>query len=337
MTQVAKDRRTTMSTVAQSTYLEFVEMVRTSALWSESDPEVLTVQLLGLRCMEIMALRLKRQGYKGSVSSPDTTAKLVNFATEPDESALDNPSTSPAAIARRLALSILEFASTSDAVAVSWSTILWERFVSAIPEMLQSSDGCHALALKVCINLTNNNALNCDTAAQTQAIEAVVRQIISGFGDLHDLTDEVEIKSQLDSLILSLGLMINLAEFSDAACEKAAALESNGLASLVGVFLRGQERVEEAQSEEETQGNVAYGFLAVLLGNLCQNGMARSAIRACLPRKSLQKLVAAIDEFAQYNRKVDSQTFDGEEGREVWEQFTRRLMTVVARLQEFED
>lgn len=336
VSQIAKDRRSNMSKVAQSNFLEFSETIRISNLWGDQKPEMLTLQLLGLKCMELMVLRLRRQGNKSSMLSPNIIAKLVSLVTLDDDQIKDASPTSPQAITRRLALSILEFASTSKEMVTTWSTEQWEQIVSVLPAMVQLRGQSQALVLRLCINLTNGNADNCETCSQGKVVKVIIHQIAEGFDRLHDGADEEEQKARLDSLILLLGLMINLAEFSDAACEEAANVEVNGLASLASTFIRGQERIEDAQSEEETQSNVAYGFLAVMLGNLCQNYRAREQVRVCLPGNKLQTLLAAIAEFAHYNHTVDSQTHQNDEGKDVWAQFTGRLMAVVERLQEFE-
>lgn len=333
MGQVAKDRRSNMAKIAQDTFLDFSESVRTSSLWGEDKPEDLTLRLLGLKSMELMVLRLRCQGNKGSILSSDIVARLVDIVTDSGGSLSHTPLQ---IITRRLALSVLEFASTSDALSSTWSTELWSQLVTALPVLLRIESESQALVLKLCINLTNNNAHNCDICSMSEIIDAIIDEIVQGFSHLHDQSAEEEQKARLDTLILSLGLMINLAEFSDEAGEQVAGLTHNGLLSMVGMFLHGQEKIEQAQSEEETHSNVAYGFLAVLLGNLCVNRNVREEVRDSLPGKTLRPLSAAIDEFAQYNRKVDSQTFENEEGRDVWEHFTERLMAVVKRLQEFE-
>ncbi|KAF1346748.1 hypothetical protein BDV97DRAFT_225526 [Delphinella strobiligena] len=333
MGQVAKDRRSNMSGTAQDTFLDFSQSVRASSLWGEDKPEDLTLRLLGLKSMELMVLRQRCQGNKGSILSTDIVARLVDIVTHFGGSLSHAPLQ---IITRRLALSVLEFASTSDALSSTWSTELWSQLVTALPVLLRIESESQALVLKLCINLTNNNARNCDICSKSEIIDAIIGEIVQGFGHLHDQSAGEEQKARLDTLILSLGLMINLAEFSDEAGEQVAGLTHNGLPSMVGMFLHGQEKIEQAQSEEETHSNVAYGFLAVLLGNLCVNGNVREEVRDSLPGKTLRSLLAAIDEFAQHNRKVDSQTFENEEGRDVWEHFTERLMAVVKRLQELE-
>lgn len=332
LAQMVRDRQNNMSKVAQSTFTDFAETLLASELWTEDKPEFMTAHLIALRCIDMMVLRLRRQGNRSTMLDMDSVLKIANLAIESSEP--QRPDSSVHRVARKLSLSVLDITSASHAASKTWPSNMWERFVSALPALWSSQDQSRTLALQVCINMTNNNMRNCDLCSGRGVVDVVMQGLVEGFQHLHDKSDEIESKPRLDHLLLSLGFMINLAEFSIAICEEVAESENDHLTKMVDTFVRGQEKALEAESEEETQGNVAYGFLAVLIGNLCRSTKVRERVRLCLPGKQLKPLVAAIDEFAQYNRKVDSQTFEGDEGREVWENFTGKLLAVVGRLQE---
>ncbi len=74
----------------------------------------------------------------------------------------------------------------------------------------------------------------------------------------------------------------------------------------------------------------------MLLANLSQNSQVRTKIRSMLPKKNLDVLVRAIDEFILYHQKVDREIFEGEEGEQLSEGFTQRLQVVVDRLKQAE-
>jgi hypothetical protein len=93
--------------------------------------------------------------------------------------------------------------------------------------------------------------------------------------------------------------------------------------------------MSQADSMEESHSSVATGYLTVLLGNLCLNDHVHSEVRRRLPGERTTVLVDAVQEFIRYNEKVDrdlKDAFEGEEGQETWENFTRRLQAVVDRL-----
>jgi acyl carrier protein phosphodiesterase len=87
---------------------------------------------------------------------------------------------------------------------------------------------------------------------------------------------------------------------------------------------------------EESYANVPIGYLTVLLGNLCLNDAVRSKIRSRLPGRKLDLLVEKVKEFVTLHERVDRMTdqFEGDEGREVSQNYTRRLIQVVRRLEQ---
>ena len=91
----------------------------------------------------------------------------------------------------------------------------------------------------------------------------------------------------------------------------------------------------QADSMEESQTSVTVGYLTVLLGNFCLNGSIRRRVQSRLPNGKIDMLVDKIREFILYNQRVDRATnqFEGDEGRETWQTFTKRLMLVVEKLQ----
>jgi len=90
----------------------------------------------------------------------------------------------------------------------------------------------------------------------------------------------------------------------------------------------------QAESEAEARLNVAFGYLTVLLGNLCLNDTIRQAVRMRLPGQKVDMLLDAVGEFIHYNEKVDEikDQFEGEEGKETYANFTGRLRLVVERV-----
>jgi len=154
-----------------------------------------------------------------------------------------------------------------------------------------------------------------------------------GFDDLHRDLDDEQRALALDLLILAMGIMINLTEHCDLAREQAIT-DEQAFASLLDIFRRGQKHMLDAESVEETVSNVAFGYLAVMLANVCQNSKARVAVAAQLPDRNLGTLVEAVEEFVLHYQKVDMMNFEGAEGAEVRGAFTEKLKIVLARLRD---
>ena len=89
---------------------------------------------------------------------------------------------------------------------------------------------------------------------------------------------------------------------------------------------------------EESQSNVAFGYLSILLGNLCQNNIVRDLLRSKMPKNSLGPLIDAVQEFVSHNQKVDEERrqITGGEGENWHKGFTERLEQVAVRLKTVE-
>jgi hypothetical protein len=62
---------------------------------------------------------------------------------------------------------------------------------------------------------------------------------------------------------------------------------------------------------EETQLNVALGYLSVLLGYLCLRDSIRERFVSVHPRKSMRPLLDSVDEFIAFHHKVAEAEAEG--------------------------
>lgn len=88
----------------------------------------------------------------------------------------------------------------------------------------------------------------------------------------------------------------------------------------------------QADSVEESHTNVAFGYLSILLGNLCQNFGIGDKIRQKMPKTTLTPLINSLEEFITHHRRVDDQYEGYGEGPNAM--FTERLEQVVKILKE---
>jgi hypothetical protein len=208
-----------------------------------------------------------------------------------------------------------------------------------------------ALAVKLCMNLTNNKPKACQKFSKPDFVQSLLRSIVQRFRLLQGSFEGTQRTEVLDILILSLGAMINLTEHSDEARRNAD--DGEGLLeTLVKTFVEGSARTAEvslllgliqvastnmiqAVSMEETQASVAVGYLSVLLGNMCLNETTRSKVRAQLPGGRLNTLIDKIKEFVQVHEHANrkAKQYEGEEGQETWQNYTARIMLVAEELE----
>lgn len=86
---------------------------------------------------------------------------------------------------------------------------------------------------------------------------------------------------------------------------------------------------------EQSQANIPIGYLTVLLGSLCLNDSVRYKISSRLPGQKIDFLVHKVREFVRLHQRVDRESHQlaGEEGREMWQNYTMRLMHVAEKLE----
>jgi len=321
--QIVRERKSNMSKVAQSDYLEFMEKVRSAELWEGCSPEYLFPRAIALMSIDCIVVTHRRNKNSGTILSPQTASKLVGLATEAVSQAVTNR-----------ALSALEAATTLDVESASsdvWSVEILAQLAAALPQLLCMSSHSQELALRFCCSVTNDNKANSRVFCEPHTIQLIVSLILDGFHS-RKTGGEVELGSDHDVLVLALGLMINLTRVIEVARERAASVKDEGLAALVDIFVKGQKKAAESQSEEEMQANIPYAWLSVLLGYICLDQSARAQVHERLPGKNGTILVDAVDGIALMSQQVDSQVAD--EKGEISSGFTQKLQALVAHLRD---
>ncbi|KAK3048679.1 hypothetical protein LTR09_009988 [Extremus antarcticus] len=333
VSKLAKDRKHNMSKSAQVSLQDITEKLRLhTALWHENVPSTLSPRLVGLRALDLLVRALRRAGDKSDVVDRGQMQAILlgSYRVSDRAQQLD----------LAMSVSVLESLSTR-AVTLNWPADVIEKITHVLPQLDTGSTrlrDASFLALRLCLNLTNDNARNCELLSKGNdgsTTSYLLRSIEKGFGDLGNEEDAEKKTVVLDLLLLAIGVMINLTDHSNQARTQATS-NPELLDSLVNIFQFGQRHMLEAESEEESIANVTFGYLAVMLANLCQSEVGRAFIASKLPGQNLRMLVDAVEEFVAHHQKVDTMNFEGEEGREVWSGFTEKLKVVLGRLKEAE-
>ncbi|KAF2158135.1 hypothetical protein K461DRAFT_264923 [Myriangium duriaei CBS 260.36] len=328
---LAKDRVNNMSKMSQESYLDFMRSIKDSTFWGGVGPNMVGSEVLALKALQGVLLKTRKTGQRQPViSGHQQIEQLVLMVRTSDASNPDQD------LKRHLALSILEAESTSMASQSIASTMVWTAqtiadLVRPFSDMLvldHPNKDYAASYLRLLLNVTNNQPGNCASFASTNnAISSLFSYIAKSFAAVNASEDE------LDLLLLSLGLAINLAEHSDTVRQY---IPPPVLDALTQTYVRGEQASSQASSLEQSRINVAHGYLAILLANLCLNDGVKTIIKAQLPGQDIEMLVRSVEEFLGYHRRVDSGEQLDEELAEVrdenWGGFTERLGAVVERL-----
>jgi hypothetical protein len=337
ISRVVKDRKSNMSKVAQLSVVEFKDAMLKSKMWAGDTPKAFSPQLMGLKCLELLVRKMREYGNLEMLLDEKAIETLLAIVESKVEGGLSDT------VAPELVLSILESSSTTPATQKKpsgWPSSQVKIFAQLLSFLIASSSSleqqrCGDLALRLSLNLTNENPKACDVFGSSSITQPLIQSIIENFDRLKGELSSEERARALDRLTLSLGAMINLAEFSDKV--RVSVIQNNNdalLTRVVELFVAGRERTTLADSLESMQTNVPYGYLAILLGNLCQNEKIRKKVQRSLASEGggLGILVGAVDEFTRIHQIADRDCFEGDEGREVYSRFTARLQGVAEAL-----
>jgi hypothetical protein len=350
--KIAKDRKTNLSKIAKDAVMTLRSLVQQSSIWSPATINKVTPQLVSMKAVELLVIGLRKTSNADTLLDQQTISQLVEIATASNQRLKNNEGGPEDDIILLMVLSTLESVSATRQKQATWTTAVLQRIADFMPRFLQADAGASTvLAVKLCMNLTNNKPKACQSFSAKTFVQPLVLSIVERFKSLDSGSGSERRTESLESLILSLGATINLAEFSDQMRLNTDDNEQS-IETLVKIFLDGSERasqvreqyafgtwarltVFQAKSVEESHSGVAIGYLAVLLGNLCLNDSIRTKIRMLLPDRQLTALIESIKEFVRVHEHVDKRTedFEGAEGQEALQTYTARLMLVVERLQ----
>jgi hypothetical protein len=353
--KIAKGRKTNLSRIAQDSVTAFRSTILASHIWSPQDLESVSPQLIAVKALDLLVLSLREAGNMDSIIDQDTLIKLVDILHSFSERHKIGKTITEDGVVQCSILSILEAVSLAKQKPLVWSTHSMQRLATSMSVSFQNADApTTTTAVKLCMNLTNNKPKACDQFSQAAFVQSLVQSIIERINFVQEALAETQRTEVLDTLILSLGAMINLTEHSDQARQNI----DDGkqlLEKLVKTFVEGSARTMQvshrhtatenistdttkATSMEESQSSVAVGYLSVLLGNLCLNQSIQAKIRALLPGHHLVTLVDKIKEFVQVHEHANrkAKQYEGEEGQETWQNYTARIMLVVEQLEKAE-
>ncbi|CCJ30301.1 unnamed protein product [Pneumocystis jirovecii] len=160
-------------------------------------------------------------------------------------------------------------------------------------------------SLRLLINLTNNNPSICDEVAHSKFIQILIDTIISR----KDFSDP---NQSSDNTLLTLGLLINIIEKGSKINHILKQYDTkNTLLGLVTVDQLINTFNEWKDYSYNTENNVATGYLAILLTHLSlknsnsEDNFLSKYIRKKLPNNSYNIIIKFLQEFAQFNMKIE--------------------------------
>lgn len=350
--KIAKSRKTNLSRMAQEVVATFRSVVIASPVWSSPHSEVLSPQLVALKALELLVVGLRDTSVNDPVINSKTVGRLIDIAASTSQHYKEVGQTAEDRLTLSLIFSILEAISLLKQKHIMWSSSMLHSLADSMAVIFQDGDApTVTLVVKLCMNLTNNKPKACQHFSDSAFLQPLVSSIVDRTRLLLTGLEEAQRAEALDTLILSLGAMINLTEHSDQA-RKNVDDGDRLIQTLAETFVEGTVRTAlvssmhnshpksstyntQAVSMEESQSSVAIGYLSVMLGNMCLNTSIKYKIQAHLPNQRLTTLTDKIKEFVQVHEHANrkAKQYEGDEGQETWQNYTTRIMHVVERLE----
>ncbi|EFW22824.1 conserved hypothetical protein [Coccidioides posadasii str. Silveira] len=331
----------TYLTAGQSSLRDLCVQLRENKLWSELPPARLSPQNLELRSLELAVRKVREAGDRTATVSNPVLAQIVDLLLQHSREGANSD-----LFVLEMAFSILE----SYTVGLPSLDSEQERILNRLSRMglllaqlIDRSDAAsrqiQILQIRLILNITNNNPALCEDFATPDMVGALARLVLSNFRTVaEDLASDKK-ESLLDTVILALGTLINLTEWSSRSRGLFLQMK-HGPAILVDrlmeLFIGGLETVSEADSVVQTHSNVAFGYLSVLLSTLCLDDEVRTQVRRKMRGNNLSRLLAIVEEFLHYYRKVEEELKDPVLEEDAMAGFTSRLQSIVERIREAE-
>lgn len=335
ITAISKERRTNMSKFAQVSVSKLRDALQQrTQLWGRAQPTCISPRLLALKAIELQVRRLRESRNAENLLHPQLLDKMLSLMeTSIPAIKQDSMNKSLHHIQMEVILSILESFTIAPSCAfesVTWTDTRLKRLLAVLEIMFEALPLSQALVLRLCVNLANNNRRITEIFAASKLVSMIMNSINFGFNAISDLSLAGEDDNcVVDTLVLSLGALNSLIDASDGTKCKIYSMEGHSIAKLIGVFVQSRKSASQAESLAASRANVAFGWLAVLLGTFCQESSISRQVKKQLSSGRLDLLVDAIEEFIDYNKEVDRRE---QTNNDVWVAFTNRLQTIVETL-----
>jgi hypothetical protein len=238
----AKDRKTNLSKIARESVIGFRSTVVSASLCLTSKPHTVSPRLVALTALDSLVTGLREAKNLEPIINQGTLDKLVDIASAAAERCRTHSGDEDAKWVLRLVVSTLEAVSLAKQKPLVWSARLLQNLAVSLPVVFQIGEALSiTMAVKLCMNLTNNKPKACQQFSKPGFVQPLVHSIVSRMKHLQASLEDEQRTEVLDTLILSLGAMINLTEHNDEARLNA----DDGkhlIESLVSTFVDGSAR-----------------------------------------------------------------------------------------------
>jgi hypothetical protein len=250
ITSLSQQRKMNMSKVTQTLLAQEHKKLLEMQIWGEVQPTRLSPRLVALACLVLVVKQDRESGMAGGIVSDEIKEELFSIVNLYTEESSWQPAGRFQFADLHLTISILELSSlglSNSPGDTGWGSrhlaVIREIAHVALRAAPSELSSTKASVLGLALNTTNNNSLASEIFSTAGFIHDVFNAILS---DFKVLLNKVPTQSiSVDGLILPLGIMINLVEWSDRAKEPTLALDNGSLRDAVRIFVTGLEKAPE--------------------------------------------------------------------------------------------
>ncbi|KAF7511295.1 hypothetical protein GJ744_004860 [Endocarpon pusillum] len=313
---VVQDRKQNLPKASCREMTAVVEPFRTSPVWSDRRPKSVSPQLVLIRSVDIV-LRQVRQLGDSSVNLPAPFFdRLVQLLLQICPIQLIDAKENDSVLVMECIVSIIESLTISKDWAEEGCLEVAKKLSGLGPLLSQlnvpSAEASHRtqhLVLRLILNITNNDSDLCDSFCEPALLVAIFGIVERDFLQASSLAKAVLKDIQLEGVILALGALINLAEHSSSFRQAMLDCSVDGKSMVDWIAFAFRDQVDiasEASSVEQTMSLVAFGYLAVLLCNVCMDAQSRERVRGILKGATLEPLLQFVQEFLDHFRRAET-------------------------------
>lgn len=254
ITSLSQQRKSNMSKMTQTLLSQEHKNLLEMQIWGEVQPTRLSPRLVALACLVLVAKQNRESGIAGGIVSDEIKEELFSIVSLYTEESSWQPTGRLRLADLHLTISILELSSlglSNSPGETGWGShhlaIIREITHVALRAAPSELSSTKALVLGLALNITNNNSLASEIFSTTGFIHDAFSAILSDFKLLLDMVPGEKQSTSVDGLILTLGIMINLVEWSDRANKPTRALDNGSLGDAVRIFVIGLGKAPEVR------------------------------------------------------------------------------------------
>ncbi|KAI1500919.1 hypothetical protein F5X99DRAFT_384369 [Biscogniauxia marginata] len=347
--KIVKDRKSNLSKRGQNSIITIQNALRELPVWDGTNPTQISPRSLTIKYLHLLITQ--HANVDPAIFSLSVTEHLFEVLSEATKS--ENYWDPKAAESIDLfgALSVLDFYAVGIADVQHENTEWAAKYLPVVADVfgtslrmpvrdnkeLEGSQKLESSVLKLVINLTNNNLKAPEIFASKGILPALAGSVSDNFTQvLTSITQDSWTEGILDGLVLRIGILINFSEHSSLVRQVVNDCHHDAkqpVDEFIRLFLENHRRTSEADSMEKSHLNVAFGYLAVLLGYLSLHAPVRQKLKSNHSAKSIGPLIDSIREFIAHYEKVENAMDESESGSRAHSGYAERLQALVQELE----